>query len=311
MLSPHNVGLSVLLLPGFAVDGLVGAQVQLVLTAALTWALAFVLALRLTGARPWLVWLATVAVAFSATGFIYSSEVYPEMPAGLVLVGALLLSTGGEQPGVGDRVYRLWGLLIDRRFGVARWAPVLFVVVPGMVLLTRGDARLRLVLGLVVVQLLIATFVAVTMMGWWFAGRTLVTVFPLLPIPFALVAARAGRPSRAVLARPLLARRDGGAGAGRAIARGRDRGRPIRDAGRGLPRRRWALPAVHGVDGGELAAHGRVAGARWARAGGVGHPRRAARDHPTQPAEGARSGGRSSGQSERRQRLAVDLGDGG
>ena len=68
VLSPHNVGLSVLLLPGFAVDGLVGAQVQLVLTAALTWALAFVLALRFTGARPWLVWLATVAVALSATG---------------------------------------------------------------------------------------------------------------------------------------------------------------------------------------------------------------------------------------------------
>ena len=68
VLSPHNVGLAVLLLPGFAVDGLVGAQVQVVLTAALTWALAFVLALRFTGARPWLVWLATVAVALSATG---------------------------------------------------------------------------------------------------------------------------------------------------------------------------------------------------------------------------------------------------
>ena len=38
VLSPHNVGLSVLLLPGFAIDGLVGAQVQLVLIAALTWA---------------------------------------------------------------------------------------------------------------------------------------------------------------------------------------------------------------------------------------------------------------------------------
>ena len=97
LLSPHNVGLSLLALPGFAIDGLVGVQVQLVLIAALTWALAYVLALRLSGARPWLVWLATLAVALSATAFIYSSEVYPEIPAGLALVGALLVATGRER----------------------------------------------------------------------------------------------------------------------------------------------------------------------------------------------------------------------
>ena len=97
VLSPHNVGLSLLVLPGFAIDGLVGVQVQLVLIAALTWALAYVLALRLSGARPWLVWLATLAVALSATAFIYSSEVYPEIPAGLALVGALLVVTGRER----------------------------------------------------------------------------------------------------------------------------------------------------------------------------------------------------------------------
>ncbi|MDE2668756.1 MAG: hypothetical protein OXI51_03780 [Chloroflexota bacterium] len=282
VLSPHNPGLAVLLLPGFALGGLAGAQFQLVLIAALTWALAYVLALRLTGARPALVWLATAVVGLTATAFIYSSEIYPEIPAGLALVGALLVatrrerlaalpvlaivallsvlpwlgakyaplaalvalyvlwrawpvgrvvllvgaavsaaayaafhlavyesltpynvnviyagettaSTIGQHVEIGDRVYRLWGLLIDRRFGVARWAPVLFAVVPGAVLLLRGDARLRLVLGLVVVQVLIATFVVITMMGWWFPGRTLVTVFPLLPIPMALLAMRYGR----------------------------------------------------------------------------------------------------------------------
>ena len=282
VVSPHNVGLSLLVLPGFALDGLVGVQVQLVLIAALTWALAYVLALRLSGARPGLVWLATLAVALSATAFIYSSEVYPELPAGLALVGALLVVTGrerlsarptlavlvllstlpwlgakyaplavlvalyvlwrgtprgravlvaggalsalayaafhlatyesltpynvnlvyaggststivGEHIELGDRVYRLWGLLIDRRFGVGRWAPLLLAVVPGLVLLARGDARQRLVLGLVAAQVLIATFVVITMMGWWFPGRTLVTVFPLLPIPLVLVAARGGR----------------------------------------------------------------------------------------------------------------------
>ena len=286
VLSPHNVGLSLLLLPGFGLDGLVGVQVQLVLMAALTWALAYLLALRLTEARPRLAWLATLAV--SATAFIYSSEVYPELPAALALVGALLLATGrerlsitrvlvlvllltalpwlgakyaplaalvalyvlwraeprgravlvlggalsalayaafhlatyesltpynvnlvyaggststivGEHIEVGDRVYRLWGLLIDRRFGVARWAPLLFAVVPGLLLLARGDARQRLVLGLVAAQVLIATFVVITMMGWWFPGRTLVTVFPLLPIPLVLVASRGGTAWRAAL----------------------------------------------------------------------------------------------------------------
>ena len=50
-----------------------------------------------SAARPWLVWLATLAVALSATAFIYSSEVYPELPAGLALVGALLVVTGRER----------------------------------------------------------------------------------------------------------------------------------------------------------------------------------------------------------------------
>ena len=48
----------------------------------------------------------------------------------------------------------------------------------------------RLVLLLIVIQLLIATFVAITMMGWWFAGRTLLTVLPLLVLPLVLLVAR-------------------------------------------------------------------------------------------------------------------------
>ena len=289
LLSPHDPGLPVLLLPGFGLGGLAGAQLQLVLAAALTWALAYVLVLRLGGVRPLLAWPATAAVALSATAFVYSSEVYPEIPAGLVLVAALLVAAGGGRPGwrsalvlvvllsalpwlgvkyaplaalaalwavwrsrpagravlaaggaasalawaavhlaaygsltpygvnlvyagestaaivgehvdFGDRVYRLWGLWIDRRFGIARWAPVLLGALPGLLLLARGDARLRLVLGLVAVQALLASFVAITMTGWWFPGRTLAAVFPLLPIPLALAAARGGPAARAVLA---------------------------------------------------------------------------------------------------------------
>ena len=278
LLSPHNPGLSVVVIPGFALGGLVGAQVQLMLMAAGTMALAFLLAYRIT-ARYGICWLAALAVGLTATALIYSTEVYPEFPAAMALVISLLLVTGRQRLtlrdapmivialtamcwlgvkyaplafiisayalfradtqfraallglggvsaalfwwshvetfgsvtpygvstvfynwstagileqhlGLGDRVYRLWGLFIDRRFGIGRWAPVLLVVIPGLVLLARSNGPHRLVLALIVTQMLIATFLAITMMGWWFAGRTLMTVLPLFVIPLALAASR-------------------------------------------------------------------------------------------------------------------------
>ena len=54
-----------------------------------------------------------------------------------------------------------------------------------------------MVLGLIVVQLLVATFLAITMMGWWSPGRTLLTVFPLMVVPPASLAAGADPPVRA------------------------------------------------------------------------------------------------------------------
>lgn len=93
-----------------------------------------------------------------------------------------------------DRFYRLWGLFIDRRFGIARWAPFLFLAIPGLVLLLRQGAASRLVLALIAAQVGIATFVAITMMGWWFPGRTLMTVLPLFALPAALLLKRASRP---------------------------------------------------------------------------------------------------------------------
>ena len=51
LLSPHNPDLSILLIPHFALGGLVGAQVQFLLLAAAAMALEFVLADRLTGRR--------------------------------------------------------------------------------------------------------------------------------------------------------------------------------------------------------------------------------------------------------------------
>ncbi|MEX2431232.1 MAG: hypothetical protein WD645_04860 [Dehalococcoidia bacterium] len=281
LLSPHNPGLSFLVYPGFRYAGLLGVQVQLLVLAALTFALTYILTARTTGAPVWS-WLATAAVALSASAFVHATEIYPEVPGALVLVSSLLLAHSVRRPGVWhalalavlltalmwlsvkyvplaglvalwflfraaprariallaagalsaayyawfhlhtfgfltpysvgavyagdatldvvgqhlafpDRFYRLWGLFIDERFGVGRWAPVLLPAVPALVLLWRRGGTFRLVLALFLSQVLVATFVNITMMGWWFPGRILMVVLPLLAVPLALLWARLPR----------------------------------------------------------------------------------------------------------------------
>lgn len=272
LLSPHDPGLAVYLVPGFAAGGLRGAQLQLALTAALTYALAYVLVARRTGLHVW-AWLATVGVGLTAPAFVYATEVYPEVLASLCLVVSLLvvdarwrdsrvgavvgavilaglvsmlawlgvkyvplgavvglaalwwlgrsdaravfigasiasgavyvgwhLSTYGALTayssswawaGAGtaevvadhlslvERAYRLTGLFVDERFGLGRWAPLLLLTLPAIAALALRPGLPRLASTLLVVQLLMATFVALTMMGWWFPGRTIVAVLPL------------------------------------------------------------------------------------------------------------------------------------
>lgn len=287
LLSPHNPGLSVLLIPGFGLGGLLGAQTQLLILAALTFALTYVLIARNTGEYLWS-WLAAAIVGLSANAFVYATEIYPEMPAALLLITSLLLvqskssnsamrtlllvsllsamvwlgikysplaalvalwamwqldarpraalllaggvsagifvwfhlmtfgsltpySVGvvyagdptlavlGQHLGISDRAYRLIGLVIDQRFGIGRWAPVLLIAIPGMALLWRGGSSTKLVLTLIVTQLLIATFLAITMMGWWFPGRTMITVLPLFALPLALLLIRLPKWGRAAV----------------------------------------------------------------------------------------------------------------
>ena len=275
LLSPHNPGLSVLLIPGFLAGGLRGAQVEMLLLAALTFALAYLLIAQITGASL-LSWLATLAVSLTASAFIYSTEIYPEIPAALAMIISLIIVSRKDQLGpwrgllltlslsamvwmgiryaplalvvgcyflltarssgravlvsggflsaaafvlfhietfgavtpysVGtvyagdtttqvlgqhlafeDRAYRLWGLFIDQRFGLARWAPVLLPAMVGLMLLPWSKGISRLVLALVATQVFMATFVAITMMGWWFPGRTLVTVLPLFALPLTFI----------------------------------------------------------------------------------------------------------------------------
>jgi hypothetical protein len=283
ILSPHEPGLSILVLPGFWLGGLRGAQAELLLIAALTMALAYVLTALETG-RPLPSWWVTCAVGLSATAFVYSTEVYPEFPAALCIVLGLLVvrhSKNGVAAGVAlatllsalawlgikyvplgclialfylfratvqarvlflvlaaasgvfyiwfhyavfgeltaysvntvyegastthvieshlalrERAYRLWGLFIDRRFGIGRWAPILLPLLPSLPLLLHRGGLGVTVCGLIVAQLLMGTFVAITMMGWWFPGRTLVAVLPLFALVLTELVVRLPRPVR-------------------------------------------------------------------------------------------------------------------
>jgi hypothetical protein len=114
-----------------------------------------------------------------------------------VYEGAPALDVLQAHVSVQDRVYRIWGLFIDQRFGIGRWAPVLLLVPFALPLLRRGALEVT-ACALIIVQLLIATFVAITMMGWWFPGRTLVTVLPLFALALASLLRRYDGRLRAV-----------------------------------------------------------------------------------------------------------------
>ena len=277
IVSPHEPGLSVLVIPGYVLDGLRGVQVQLMLMAALTFSLAFVLVEPGDAARPLELarhgggrprrdrlrvlnrdlpgdagrprscprrsarpasrraQLDAIALAVLLTVFLWLSMKYA--PLGALLGLAFVYSAGWRERIVftalcavsgafyvwghyalfddltaysvntvfeganaatvieghvsfQDRVYRIWGLLVDQRFGSARWAPLLLLLPASLPLLLRAGATGRLVLGLIVAQVLVATFIAITMMGWWFPGRTLITVLPLTALPLTLFIAK-------------------------------------------------------------------------------------------------------------------------
>src|SRR5215216_4832005 len=96
------------------------------------------------------------------------------------------LSVVGTEPDYLGRSRRLVGLLVDRGFGVAAWQPAWLLAVPALALLARrrppGWAALA---GPLAAGWLVATFVALTMHGWWFGGRQVVVVLPLAVLAVA------------------------------------------------------------------------------------------------------------------------------
>jgi hypothetical protein len=116
------------------------------------------------------------------------------------------LSVVGTEPDYLGRSRRLVGLLVDRGFGLAAWQPAWLLAVPAVAALARRrPAGWAALAGPLAAGWLVATFVALTMQGWWFGGRQVVVVLPLAALA---VAWWAGRDPR----RPVLLAVAGGVG---------------------------------------------------------------------------------------------------
>jgi hypothetical protein len=87
---PGEVGLALLVAPGYALAGPTGAELVIAALAALAFALSVALARRLVP-EPWAT-AAPVVVALSPPALAYSTAIYPEMPAAAALAGAALLA---------------------------------------------------------------------------------------------------------------------------------------------------------------------------------------------------------------------------
>lgn len=129
---------------------------------------------------------ATLAVALSAAGAAYL------LVHRLVWGGWTVYATGdhfersgefgvvGFDPDYVGRSVRLVGLFADRAFGLVPWQPAWLLLLPAAAALARrrpgGTAAL---LAPLVTGWAVATWVALTMHGFWWPGRQLVVVLPL------------------------------------------------------------------------------------------------------------------------------------
>ena len=104
----------------------------------------------------------------------------------------------------GERAYRVVALWIDRDYGLLRWAPLFVLAWVGLWFVWREwrgglarvipdlqaeEAAAALFAAVVGAQLLVATFLAPTMFGFWFPGRHLMPALPML-VPLVAIGLR-------------------------------------------------------------------------------------------------------------------------
>ena len=99
----------------------------------------------------------------------------------------------GREPDYGGRSRRLVGLLVDRGFGLVAWTPAYLLAMPALAALGRrrppGWTVLVATFG---AGYAVATWVALTMHGWWWPGRQLVVVLPVVVVAVAVLVGRFG-----------------------------------------------------------------------------------------------------------------------
>tara|TARA_Y100001936_G_C15992981_1_gene623431 strand:+ start:355 stop:1188 length:834 start_codon:yes stop_codon:yes gene_type:complete len=93
----------------------------------------------------------------------------------------------GNSPNYAGRTRRLLGLIVDRRFGIAAWTPA-YLLIPLVITRTIRDRQRnwQIVISLCAVGWVVATWVALTMHGWWWSGRQIVPILPLIAILLAV-----------------------------------------------------------------------------------------------------------------------------
>lgn len=128
--------------------------------------------------------LALMGVAFVAAHLQWYGGVTPYAVGDHFTSGEF--SVVGNDPHYPGRAGRLLGLLVDRNFGLVAWQPAWFLVVPATVALLRSRPARWSTLSLpLAVGWFSATFIALTMHGWWWPGRQLVVVLPCAVISIA------------------------------------------------------------------------------------------------------------------------------
>ena len=101
------------------------------------------------------------------------------------------LSVMGQDPDRLGRSRRLLGLLLDRGFGLAAWMPGYLLAVPAIaVLVRRRPTGWTALVAPLAAGWATATWVALTMHGWWWPGRQVVVVVPCLVLAVAWWAGR-------------------------------------------------------------------------------------------------------------------------
>jgi hypothetical protein len=101
------------------------------------------------------------------------------------------LTVAGSSPSWNGRSVRLGGLLLDAHFGLLVWAPVFVLCVAALAALgRRRPSGWLLLVAPLAAGWATATWVALTMSGWWWPGRQVVVVLPLAALALAWWCAR-------------------------------------------------------------------------------------------------------------------------